>query len=234
MKTKNIFNLIRRYFIENGRKDITTFVLIVLIITFISFISVSGSIGDSMMVFILFLMGFLYASRIFNILQPVGKAIHYLTIPASTAEKTIANGLLVYIYYNILLIVALLLGNFLGGIAHKLLFPEYHYIFYMPFSLDNLISVLVFESIFLFGSIYFKQRAAIKTALVIFAVFLFFIILDVAIVGNHFMHSNPENFKEAEGMFNSINGELIEYTVSILTFLFFNFMTWLRLRETEA
>lgn len=234
MNTKNIFNLIRRYFIESGRKDITTFVLIVLTITLISFFSVSGSISDSLMVFLLFLMGVVYAGRIFNIFQPVGRAIHYLTIPASNIEKTIANGFLVYIYFNILLIVALLLGNFLGGIAHKLLAPEYHYTFYMPFSLDNLIMTLVFESIFLFGSIYFKQHAAIKTTLVILAFFLFFIILDTALVGRYFIHSNPESIKEAENVFNNINGDLIEYTASILAFVFFNFMTWLRLRETEA
>ncbi len=234
MNTKNIFHLIRRYFIESGRKDITTFVLIVLIITLFSFFSVSGSISDSMMVFLLFLMGFLYAGRIFNIFQPTGRAIHYLTIPASNIEKTIANGFLVYIYYNILLIVALLLGNFLGGMAHKLLDPEYHYIFYMPFDLDNLILILVFESIFIFGSIYFKQRAAIKTALVIFAFFLFFIIIDTTIMGRYFIQSNPKNIQMAQETLNNINGELIEYTLSILAFAFFNFMTWLRLRETEA
>lgn len=234
MNTKNILNLLRRYFIEGGRKDITTFVFIVLIITLVSFFSVSGSVGDSMMVFLLFLMGLLYAGRIFNIFQPTGRVIHYLTIPASSIEKTIANGFLVYIYYNVLLVVALLLGNILGGMAHKLLAPEYHYIFYMPFSMNNIISILVFESIFLFGSIYFKQSAAIKTALVIFAFLLFFIILDTTLVGSYFIHSNPESIKEAETVFNNINGDLIEYTASILAFVFFNFMTWLRLRETEA
>lgn len=234
MNTKNIYNLIRRYFIESGRKDITTFALIVLIITLVSFFSISGSISSGMIVFLLFIMGILFAGRIFNIFQPAGRAIHYLTVPASNIEKTIANGFLVYIYYNILIIVALLLGNFLGGMAHKLLAPEYLYIFHMPFSVDNLILTLVFESIFLFGSIYFKQRAAIKTALVILAFFLFFIILDTALIGSYFVHSNPESIKEAENVFNNINGDLIEYTASILAFIFFNFMTWLRLRETEA
>ena len=234
MNTKNIFNLIRRYFIEKGRADITTFIFIVLIITLVSFFSVSGSISDGLMVFLLFLMGCLYAARTFNIFQPAGRAIHNLTIPASNIEKTIANGFLVYIYYNILLIVALLLGNFLGGMAHKLLAPDYHYTFFMPFSLDNIILALVFESIFLFGSIYFKQRAAIKTLLVIIAFFIFFIFLDTALIGSYFINSNPESIKEAENVFNNINGDLIEYTASTLAFIFFNFMTWLRLRETEA
>ena len=234
MKAKNIFNLIRRYFIESGRKDIGSFILIALIIAFFSFFSVSGSISDSMMVFLLFLMGILYAGKIFGVFQPAGRAIHYLTIPASTLEKTIANGLLTFVYFNILLIAALLLGNTLGGLAHKLLDPTYHYHFYMPFDWDNLIMILVFESVFMFGSIYFKQRAAIKTSLVIFAIFLFFIILDTTLVGRYFIHSNPDSIKEAENVFNNINGELIEYVTSILVFIFFNFMTWLRLRETEA
>ena len=70
--------------------------------------------------------------------------------------------------------------------------------------------------------------------LVIFAFLLFFIILDTTLVGSYFIHSNPESIKEAETVFNNINGDLIEYTASILAFVFFNFMTWLRLRETEA
>ena len=234
MKAKNIFNLIRRYFIESGRKDIGSFILIALIIAFFSFFSVSGSISDSMMVFLTFLMGIIYAGKIFGIFQPAGRAIHYLTIPASTLEKTIANGLLTFVYFNILLIAALLLGNTLGGLAHKLLDPTYHYHFYMPFDWDNLIMILVFESVFMFGSIYFKQRAAIKTSLVIIVIFLFFIILDTALIGRYFMYTNPENIQKLQKNFNNLNGELIEYTVSILTFVFFNFMTWLRLRETEA
>ena len=48
------------------------------------------------------------------------------------------------------------------------------------------------------------------------------------------MYTNPENIQKLQKNFNNLNGELIEYTVSILTFVFFNFMTWLRLRETEA
>ena len=186
------------------------------------------------MVFLTFLMGIIYASKIFSVFQPAGRAIHYLTIPASTMEKTIANGLLVFVYFNVLLVVSLLLGNAIGGLAHKLLDPSYHYHFYMPFSWGNLIFVLIFESIYMFGSIYFKQRTAIKTSLVIIAIFLFFIVLDTTLVGRYFIHSNPENIQIAEETLNNINGELIEYVASILTFVFFNFMTWLRLRETEA
>ena len=120
MNTKNISNLIKRYFIENGRKDINSFLLIVLIIAFVSFLSVSGSISDSMLVFLLLIMGIIYAGKIFGVFKPAGKAIHYLTIPASTAEKTIANGLLAFVYYNIFLVVSLLLGSIFGGLAHKL------------------------------------------------------------------------------------------------------------------
>ena len=234
MKAKNISNLIRRYFIESGKKDIHSFLLIVLIIAFVSFFSVSGSIGDGMMVFLLLVMGIIYAGRIFGIFQPAGRTIHYLTIPASTAEKTIANGLLVFVYYNILLIVSLLLGNVIGGLAHKLLDPVYTYQFFMPFDFDDLLLLLILESVYMFGSIYFKNHAVIKTSLIILAIFFFFIILDTALVGRYFIHSNPENFQFAQDTFNNINGELIEYTLSILSFAFFNFMTWLRLRETEA
>ena len=234
MNTKNISNLIKRYFIESGKKDINSFLLIVLIIAFVSFFSVSGNIGDDMMYFLLLIMGIIYAGRIFGIFQPAGKTIHYLTIPASTAEKTIANGLLVFVYYNILLMVSLLLGNVIGGLAHKLLDPSYTYHFYMPFDFDDLFMLLILESVYMFGSIYFKSRAVIKTSLIILAIFFFFIILDTSIVGYKFLHLNTNNLQYNQPEFDKINLELIEYTLSVLSFFFFNFMTWLRLRETEA
>ena len=234
MNANNIFNLIKRYFIESGRKDINSFLLIVLIIAFVSFFSVSGSISGSMMVFLLVLMGIIYASKVFGIFQPAGKAIHYLTIPASTAEKTMANSLLVFVYYNILLMASLLLGNLIGGLAHKLLDPAFTYHFYMPFDFDDLLMLLVLESVYLFGSIYFKNRAAIKTSLVIFTVLLFFIILDTIILGQHVNHFNQHSIQYTNEFFSKFNFEWIEYGISALVFVFFNFMTWLRLRETEA
>ena len=234
MNTNNIFNLIKRYFIESGKKDINSFLLIVLIIAFVSFFSVSGSISDSMMVFLLLVMGIIYAGRIFGVFQPAGKAIHYLTIPASTAEKTIANGLLVFVYFNILLMVSLILGNVIGGLAHKLLDPAYTYHFYMPFDFDDLFLLLILESVYMFGSIYFKNRAVIKTSLIIFGIFFFFIILDTIILGQYLNKFSQQSIQRGNEFFDKFNLEWLEYGISVLTFLFFNFMTWLRLRETEA
>lgn len=234
MNTNNIFNLIKRYFIESGRKDINSFLLIVLIIAFVSFFSVSGSLSDSMMVFLLLVMGFLYASRIFGVFQPAGKAIHYLTIPASSAEKTTANALLVFVYFNILLMVSLILGNVIGGLAHKLIDSSYIYHFYMPFDFDDLLLLLILESIFMFGSIYFKSHAAIKTCLIILGIFFFLIILDTVILGQYLNKFSQQSIQRGNEFFDKFNLEWLEYGISVLTFFFFNFMTWLRLRETEA
>ena len=234
MNTNNIFNLIKRYFIESGKKDINSFLLIVLIIAFVSFFSVSGSISDSMMVFLLLVMGIIYAGRIFGVFQPAGKAIHYLTIPASTAEKTIANGLLVFVYFNILLMVSLILGNVIGGLAHKLLDSAYIYHFDMPFDFDDLLLLLILESVYMFGSIYFKNRAVIKTSLIIFGIFFFFIILDTIILSQYLNHFGQQSIQRGNEFFDKFNVEWLEYGISVLTFFFFNFMTWLRLRETEA
>lgn len=234
MNIQNIIHLIKRYFIESGRKDINSFLLIILIITFIGFISISGGVSDSLMNILLLVMGTVYAARIFGIFQPANKAIHYLSIPASTAEKTIANGFLVFIYYNIVLILSLIIGDIIGGLAHKLLDPTYYYVFHMPFSLGNLIPILLLESVFMFGSIYFKTRPFVKTALVIIGIFLFFFILNTSLLGSFIIRQNPKTLKDLNDSFYDINIKLIEYTVSFLIFAFFNIMTWLRLRETEA
>lgn len=234
MNLQNIIHLIKRYFIESGKKDINSFLLIILVIVLFGLFSISGGVGDSMMFTLLLVMGTVYAARIFGIFQPANKAIHYLTIPASTAEKTVANGFLVFIYYNVVLIFSLIIGDVIGGLAHKLLNPTYYYVFHMPFSLGNLITILLLESVFMFGSIYFKTRPFIKTALVIIGIFIFFFILNTSLLGSFVIRHNPQTLKDLNDSFYDINIELIEYTVSFLIFAFFNIMTWLRLRETEA
>ncbi len=234
MNFRNIINLSRRYFIEGGRKDITTFFIVTLIIAFIGFIQPMGRVSDSFMAFVLFIMSVLYAGRTFSIFQPVSKTIHYLTIPASTAEKTLFNACLVYLYYNALLIAALFLGTTISELIHKLMSSDYNFQLYFPFDWSDLLSLLTLESVFLFGSIYFKTHPVAKTLLSLMVIMIFFFILDTSIFGHYMNSLSPEKMMHLNKSMEEATINHYAYGFCIVVFVFFNFMTWLRLRETEA
>lgn len=234
MNTQNIINLIKRYFIESDRKDITTFVSVLLIIAFVGVFQPMGRVSDSLMWLILYIMSIVFAGRVFGIFQPANRAIHYLTIPASSAEKTLVNACLVYLYYNILLITALFLGGILSELVRKIIVSSYELQLYFPFDWNDLCFLLILESIFMFGSIYFKTHAVSKTLLSLLVIVIFFVILDTTILGFYMQSFTSGSFHRVQNSLEKDNFDLLEYAVSILVFLFFNFMTWLRLRETEA
>ena len=229
MNTRNLVNLSRRYFIENGRKDITTFITVALIVAFLDFIQPMG-VSDFFFILVLYIMAILYAGRIFGIFQPVSKTIHYLTIPASSGEKTLFNACLIYLYYNAMLIAALFLGASLGELLSKLIITDYVFQLHFPLSWNEFFTMLTFESIFMFGSIYFKTHPIIKTLLCMLAISLVLFIIDSSIISTH----SPESIYQFFLSTSEIDSNRIRLYISIVIFIFFNFMTWLRLRETEA
>lgn len=225
MNIHNLVNLTRRYFMESGRKDITTFLTVVLIIAIIDFIQPLG-VNDTFMILVLNIMGIIYAGRVFGIFQPISKTIHYLTIPASSGEKTLLNACLVYLYYNALLVAALFLGSVLGELLRKLIISSYEFRLYFPLTWNELFTLLTFESVFMFGSIYFRTHPVVKTLLWMLAVSMGLFLVDSSIMN---FYSSKSIFK-----FSQLDIERIRLYISIVIFVFFNFMTWLRLRETEA
>lgn len=210
---------------ESGRKDITTFLTVVLIIAIIDFIQPLG-VNDTFMILVLNIMGIIYAGRVFGIFQPISKTIHYLTIPASSGEKTLINACLVYLYYNALLVAALFLGSVLGELLRKLIISSYEFRLYFPLTWNELFTLLTFESIFMFGSIYFRTHPVVKTLLWMLAVSMGLFLVDSSIMN---FYSSKSIFK-----FSQLDIERIRLYISIVIFVFFNFMTWLRLRETES
>ena len=89
-------------------------------------------------------------------------------------------------------------------------------------------------SALLFGSLYFRKHAILKTLLTacVFGFAIFF--LDVIVIssaGYAFrLNGYDVNLPDLPGWI----GTLVEYTVPSVITLFFWFMTYVRLRETEA
>lgn len=234
MNIQNVIHLIKRYFIENRRKDITTAITLILVIAIIGFLQPVGQVSTSLTTFIFCILGWVFAGHIFGIFQPASKAIHYLTIPASNAEKTLVNAGLIYLYYNILLLVSLFIGTLIGELLHKLIFHQGWIELYLPFDWSNLTFLLLGESIFLFASIFFKTHPIIKACLCILLFGLFFLILSSILLGLSMQSMDSNWMLHFQTSLENINFEWIGYSIFAILFIFFNLMTWLRLKKTEA
>lgn len=239
MNAENIINLLKRHFIENGRKDLRAFIGIILIIGFCSFCQAYGSTPEPFVGFLWVIITIVNASRIYGVLYPTNHAMSYMMIPCSTTEKYFVNSILVFVYYNILFFVSITLGQWLGAIVHDLAWKTQVFNFTTMLSSDALVIIsllLAMESIVMFGSVYFKKHVFWKTLLSFFIISMAIAILDGIYISLTFKMPLIQAIMNAQ-----INdGTFVEcpsgigYLFVFITFIFFNFMTWLRLRETEA
>ncbi|MCQ2265477.1 MAG: hypothetical protein MJZ46_05480 [Bacteroidales bacterium] len=237
MNAENIINLLKRHFIENGRKDLRSFIGIILIIGFCSFCQAYGSTPKPFVGFIWVIITIVNASRIYGVLYPANRAMSYMMIPCSTTEKYFVNSILVFVYYNILFFVSITLGQWLGAIVHDLVWKTqiFNFTTLLSSHAPVIISVLLaMESIVMFGSVYFKKHVFWKILLSLWIIStVISILLYVLLVFNMPALVAFMNAKINDGTFvNCPSG--IGYLFVFITFIFFNFMTWLRLRETEA
>ncbi|MDD4581562.1 MAG: hypothetical protein PHH25_04240 [Bacteroidales bacterium] len=227
-----IKHLLNRYFIENWKKDLYVG-LVLLVIAFAS----NPMAGFSSFVYIVMIL--LYTGRIFGNLAHKESAQHYLMIPASTSEKLITNIFLSHIYYVLLLLVFLVLGILLRALILAPYCDEslcYTFLKFklISFNFASYLSFLSFQSILVFGSIYFKKNAFIKTLLSIAAFFFFLTMLVIFIVrmyeGN--MTLLVEEFEYY--VRNPSASFYISTIISIVATCFFWILSYFRLRETEV
>ena len=173
------------------------------------------------------------ASLTFRKLGNPASGIMYLTLPASTLEKVVVNILLVNVYYFVLLVVAGLAGYALSLCMLAPMFPSENvflafkcipwYTFgYFAFLLT------VGAAAMLFASVYFKKLALLWSFLIGVAVLFVTIVINITIsyIADGNMHRIWDLSQGA--------AEAIYYVIFSLITLFFWFMTWLRLRETEV
>jgi hypothetical protein len=235
-----IKHLLNRYFIENWKKDLYVG-LVLLVIAFVVN-PMSGFSGFVYMVMVL-----LYTSRIFSNLAYKESAHHYLMIPASTREKLLVNLFLSHIYYVLLLLAFLVLGILLRAlILAPFCDTSLCYTFlntsYINFNFASYLSFLFFQSILVFGSVYFKKNAFIKTLLSI-AAFSFFLVMLVIFI----FKMNPDSltplmdeFKvmQESFMINRMLNYKTSFCISTIIYIvitcFFWMLSYFRLRETEV
>ena len=172
--------MLKRYFIENKSRELMYWGILILVFIFVH------SSGSTKI--ILYIMGFIFAAKQFKSFAFTPGGMHYLLIPATHLEKLISAIFLSTIYYFTMFTISYSIGNILGTTLYNLLFTQSTPVVWdffsatgshsfgndINFSMGNaflgmIINFLIFQSVFLLGSIYFKHNAIGKTLLSIFA-----------------------------------------------------------------
>ena len=173
------------------------------------------------------------ASLTFRRLSNPASGIMYLTLPASTLEKVVVNILLVNVYYFVLLVVAGLAGYALSLCMLAPMFPSENVFLAfkcIPWYTFGYLALLltVGAAAMLFASVYFKKLALLWSFLIGVAVLFVTIVINTVI--SYMWGGNMHRIWDlSHGA-----AEAIYYVIFSLVTLFFWFMTWLRLRETEV
>lgn len=134
--------------------------------------------GDSMRefhpsLFLNFLLigGYVVSSVAFTQMHEPTKGIHYMMLPGSTTEKYVARLLLTSVGWTVVTIVVYTAATVVAAAIATPIFDRTPGVF-LPVGRElwrGIASYLVTQSVFLFGSIYFKKAAFFKTVLVAWA-----------------------------------------------------------------
>ena len=240
--------LARSIFVQNKSKDLRLALVIAGIMAFFGLVSVHfEDYGIFHFLYVIVLL--VLAGTTFKMLTSQPRAMAYLTLPASAAEKTVVTIAYLNIYYFLLLSLASFVGYYFGQLLQNLIaiIPFFRDLFsaegshtitlsavsFKDFG-DNFLALTAGISILLFGSLYFRKHAILKTLLVFcgfaFALFLLDMIVIASAGSAWDLTFHNVNLPDLPGWV----GTLIEYTVPSVVTLFFWFMTYIRLRETEA
>ncbi|MBP5556590.1 MAG: hypothetical protein J6X65_02625 [Bacteroidales bacterium] len=173
------------------------------------------------------------ASLTFRRLSNQSSGIMYLTLPASTLEKVVVTILQVQIYYLVLLVLSGLAGYALSICLLALTVPAVHVSEFIKLvdwrGFGYLVLLLTTgTSAMLFASVYFKKLAMLWSTLIGIAVLFVAIAIDIVIA--RFSDGMTMRFLELS---STARDTMYIIVMSVVT-LFFWFMTWLRLRETEV
>lgn len=173
------------------------------------------------------------SSLTFRRLSNQSSGIMYLTLPASTIEKVVVNILLVNVYYFVLLVLSGLSGYALSVCMLAPMFPSenvfegFKFILWDGFGYFAILLTAGAAAV-LFASVYFKKLALLWSFLIGVAVFFITIAINVAI------YYLSDGIMQKNWCLSPGEAEAMYYVTFSLVTLFFWFMTWLRLRETEV
>jgi len=152
--------------------------------------------------FIYTLGGLLLTSHLFYELHSSASAYQLLTLPATTLEMLFSAWLLSSIGYTLTVIIGLLGLSIVVETISAILMGSYaNFSLFNPLRMDSLATMgtyLGYQSIFLFGAVYFRKNNFIKTLISI--IILFMVIAAVSVTTFFFIMSSQQNGVEAVEM----------------------------------
>ena len=234
----NIKFLFTKHFVENGIKDLYYILFTVLFFAVLSYLT--NYCNDVLELYLVVAVVF-FSSRFFTkVFNTQESSMHYLLLPASRIEKIMVE-ILSGLYYILLIFFMALLGIVIGNLFAKIPEPMLTFERYIY----QLASLMLWQAIFMFGSIYFKKNPVIKTLVAMFAfnIFLGLIVglifskVDIeSITGilNYYVGVQEEvnigdfAFKLSERLYPIVK------IISILFSMFFWTLSYFRLKEKEV
>ena len=198
---------------------------------------------------VLIVLGYILSSFAFSEVHDPRSGAYALTSPGSTLEKFVAKVLLTSVGWTIAVTLAYMATTAIGAGLSELIFGQSHGIFVPRGRLvwEMIGGYLVSQSIFVFGSIYFKKAAFLKTVLaatiigILFAIF--FIVAFRVIYWGEFAAFWPTEAEmkaveqAARPLIEWMEGtgvritDILGWTVAPI---FFWIAGYMRLRETEV
>jgi len=238
--------LFQRYFYENFISELIYWGVVAIVFMYVR------NHFPSLVLFIL-ITGAIYAARYFRETHSPKNGIAYFMIPATQLEKLFVAIVMTSMYYFLMMIIAFIIGNFLGSLLNNMLASINHLYFikhtplsweffnvnFVPggiytFRVNYLVILFVLllftESIFLLGSIYFKKNNFFLTFLTgavtfILLCFLFYFTAKMGFV-------SPKSPVQ-----NILFGKIVSYVIQLFIFFlipFFWIVTYFRLTEKQV
>jgi len=254
MKT-NILNfhrlvlLFKRYFAERSRPEVFYWSIMMIVFMFFR----NNAAGMTPLILI---CGVIYASRFFKEINSSGNGVAYFMIPATQLEKLIVGITITSFYYFSMMMITYTLGNLLGTFLNNMLAnmnlninifsnsPLQWVLFGFSDNagiigsgnnkfLSLLGTFLIGQSIYLLGSIYFKNNTFLLT-FIAFIGFLFFIsfllIVEIQMLyGVTSFQFHAASFTD----FGKIGGKILEVIMWLLA-PFFWIVSYFRLTEKQV
>jgi hypothetical protein len=259
---RRLFLLLRRDFAHGYRAVLTAMAAVGGILIVLSFLSMLGRAGQEFYtpfyVGLLFLGGFLFSSGAFKEMHQQGSGPFYLTLPGTTLEKLLSKLLVTSAGYAAAILLFMTGASALSELLNRAVFAAGH-TWFNPFSAANLKSAavyLVFQSLFLLGSVWFRKVVFLKIllaenivviGLAIIAAITFRLVFWGLFSGGHLRPEVLQMFSQGFGNV-VVNGRVAEafnhgsqVFLTILRVLFWGAFApfcwvaaYFRLRETEV
>jgi hypothetical protein len=240
---KRFFNLCKIEFFNNWKMFLIKDLVIILVIINLSLIAAfsHASSGDySFFFFINILVGVIFASNSFKVIQTQESGISYFMFPASIEEKFTVKILFSLVLYFLSATIGIFIASLISETIRFFIFKASFNLF-NPFNFDFLrvlLTYFVFHSIFFFGSIVFKKNNFLKTVFALILTSLLMTIIGSVIVINFLkgsMHSGIININ----LINVLSGSgplsiVLKVVIFLILPLVFYTLTLLRLKKAEA